>query len=210
MEDPLLTVFFNAARHVLVERCDESRCPNTVRNSHAPRLLPDSELLQEELEREYHEPLPPETPSTPQMKHMQSGTKSPPKTNTAGSSVQELHEVDEDGEHERQVPGLHAEAGQWLEEANGAGSTVIQRTTAKWPPRPCPRCSALRQRPTLMMVTPHDRINLQLRHLQQRIVPREDLAPQPCHRDERGAMRLGRQRGKEQLTIQQLEPKWLS
>ena len=51
---------------------------------------------------------------------------SPPKTNTAGSTVQELHEVDEDGEHERQEPGLHAEAGQWLEEAIGAGSTVIK------------------------------------------------------------------------------------
>ena len=55
---------------------------------------------------------------------------------------------------DKDLCGLHAEAGQWLEEANGAGSTVIQRTTAKWPPRPCPRCSALRQRPTLMMVTP--------------------------------------------------------
>ena len=149
-----LKVPFHAARHVLVERCDESRCPNTVWNSHAPRFLPASELLQEDLEREYHEPLPPETPSKPRMKHMQSGTKSPPKTNTAGSTVQEVHEVDEDGEHERQVPGLHAEAGRWLEEANGAGSSVIQRTTAKWPPRPCPRCSALRQRPTPMMVTP--------------------------------------------------------
>ncbi len=50
---------------------------------------------------------------------------------------------------------------------------------------------------------PHDRINLQLRHLHQRIVLREDLAPQQCHRDERGAIKLGRQRGKEQLTIQQ-------
>ena len=62
--------------------------------------------------------------------------------------------IDEEQKHRRREPGRLAEDGQWLEEASGAGGTGIQRTPAKWPPRPCPHRSVMRQKMITLMVNP--------------------------------------------------------